>query len=225
VDANHFDSLARTLADAATRRTAVSGLLGGGLATVLSRLGFQDAEAKKKRKRRKKKKTCKGGKKKCGKTCIPKANCCRSTDCGENEKCASGACVPCLPQGTACTSDAECCTDICDAYTNRCQQVRISCESDEQCPGGRCCTAFSDPQCLYVTATQGACVPEGEPNASCGYLNCGNACSDFDDGTYEYCGYEGSAACRNGRCCCPKGIPLEDCPNIQEGSGNLPRCD
>jgi hypothetical protein len=67
-------------------------------------------------------------------------------------------------------------------------------------------------------------VPDGEPNASCGYVVCGDRCSDFSDGTYEFCGFEGSAACRNGRCCCPEGIPLEDCPSFKLGEEFLPRC-
>jgi hypothetical protein len=221
MDANRFDAFVRSINIAAPRRTALGALLGGGLSALLPRSGSSDATAKKKR--RKKKKRCKGSKKKCGRKCIPKANCCNSADCGENEKCASGDCVPCLPQGTACTTDAECCTDICDAYTNRCQQVRVDCALGESCPNGRCCDIFG-AQCLYETATQGACVPDGEPDASCGYLLCGDACSDLQNGTYEFCGFEGSAACRNGRCCCPEGIPLEDCPNLM-GEGNLPRCN
>jgi hypothetical protein len=224
MDADRFDAFVRSLDIAAPRRTTVGALLGAGLAALLARFGIEDAGAKKKRKKRKRKKKCKGGKKKCGKKCIPKANCCQSADCGTNEKCTNGACEPCLPQGTACTDDAECCTGICDAYTNKCQQVRVSCADGAPCPNGRCCDEFG-PQCLYETATQGACIPDGEPDASCGYLLCGDSCGDLLDGTYEYCGFEGSAACRKGRCCCPNGIPLEDCPDIQNGGGNLPRCD
>jgi hypothetical protein len=227
MDANRFDSLVRLFGVAAPRRVAVGGLLGAGLAALLIHLGREDAAAKKKH--HKKGKKCKGGKKKCGKQCIPKDDCCTAADCGENEKCSDGACEPCLPQGTACTDDAQCCTGICDTYTNRCQQVRVSCTSDDQCPEGRCCDQFGG-QCLYETATQGACVPhafpDDPPDASCGYLLCGNACSDLDDGTYEFCGQNGSAACRKGRCCCPKDIPIEDCPDIQHvGGGNLPRCE
>lgn len=222
MDADRFDTLTRLFGIAAPRRGALTGLFGAGLATLLTR-GGEEAAARKKRKHKRKKKKCKGGKKKCGKQCIPKDNCCTNADCGENEKCASGACVSCLAQGTACSDDAQCCTDICDTYTNRCQQVRVSCELGEPCPGGRCCDEFGS-QCLYETATQGECVPNGQPDASCGYLLCGDACSDLNDGTYEFCGFEGSAACRKGKCCCPEGVPLDDCPNLM-GPGNLPRCD
>jgi hypothetical protein len=219
MDANRFDALARSFRVTAPRRTALA-LVGAGLSAVLASAGGKDADA------RKNKKKCRGNKKKCGKKCIPKANCCKDGDCAENERCTGGACEPCLAQGTACTDDAECCTGICDTYTNRCQQVRVSCNDGESCPGGRCCgdgAGGGDDQCLYRTAKQGACVPDGQPNESCGYILCGNACSDLNDGKYEYCGFEGSAACHKGRCCCPKGIPLENCPNIQ-GEGNLPRC-
>lgn len=220
MDSNRFDAFVRSFTIAAPRRSALAGLLGGGLAALLTRFGSDDAEAKK---RRKKKKKCKRSKKKCGKQCIPKANCCQSADCGVNEKCTNGACEPCLPQGTACTDDAQCCTGICDTYTNKCQQVRVDCESDDQCPGGSCCGTPPNMQCLYVTATQGACVPDGEPDASCGYLLCGDNCNDLNDGTYEYCGFDGSAACRKGRCCCPKGIPIEDCSNVNSIEP-IPRC-
>ena len=219
MDGDHFDSLARLLGAAAPRRVALGGLLGAALVALRGRFAGEDAVARKKHHKKKhKKKPCKGGKKTCGKHCIPRENCCQDADCGENEKCTGGACEPCLPQGADCTDDAQCCTGICDSYTNRCQQVRVACTSDDQCPGGQCCSQFGG-QCLYETATQLEC----EPEVSCGYLVCGDACSDLDNGTYEFCGFEGSAACRKGRCCCPQGIPIEDCPNLM-GPGNLPRC-
>jgi hypothetical protein len=211
MDADRFDALTRSFQLVSPRRTAL-GVLGAGLAGLLA-TSTQESAAKPK-----KGKDCPRGKKKCQRKCIPKNDCCKNAECGVNEKCANGACVTCKPQGTACIDDAECCTDICDKYTNKCQQVRVSCAAGEPCPNGRCCPQYH--HCLYEKATQRAC----EPTVSCGYVLCGDKCGDFDDGTYEYCGYEGSAACRNGRCCCPQGIPLTDCPSYNAGEEFLPRC-
>jgi hypothetical protein len=161
---------------------------------------------------------CPGNKQPCGRRCIPKDACCTDPDCGPNEQCLGGDCRPCLAQGTACSTDAECCTGICDAYTSKCQQVRVFCERDADCPGGRCCDAFGDRYCLYETATQRAC----EPEVSCGYLLCGDRCGDLSNDTYQYCGFDGPAACRRGRCCCPEGVPLADC--LVNGA-ELPRCE
>lgn len=219
MDAKRFDAFTRMLGKALQRRAVIGGAAAAGLSAIMDHAAVEDTTAK----NRKKKKKCKGGKKKCGKKCIPKASCCIDPDCGVNERCASGACESCLGQGTTCTDDAECCTGICDTYTNKCQQVRVSCENGEACPNGRCCDEFGK-QCLYVTATQGECIPDGEPGVSCGYLLCGDACSDLSDSTYEFCGFKGSAACRNGRCCCPKGIPLEDCLSPSGVGVLLPRC-
>jgi hypothetical protein len=213
MDANRFDALTRFLSASGSRRAAV-GALGAALAGLATVAARDEATAKGKRTKK-----CGSGKKKCGKKCIPKTDCCKDADCAVNERCDQGTCTSCLAQGTACTTDNECCTGICDKYDNRCHEVRVSCAAGESCPNGRCCNGFGDPQCLYEKATQGAC----EPHVSCGYLLCGDKCSDLADGTYQFCGYDGSGACRNGKCCCPKGVPLADCPNLQ-GSGNLPRC-
>ena len=210
MDADRFDALVRSLHRPGSRRAALSAL-GAGLVGLASPFSIVGTEAKHHHKKK-----CPPGQQRCGKKC---RQCCKDADCGKNERCARGACEPCLAQGADCTDDIQCCTGICDTYTNRCQQVRVSCANGESCPNGRCCDVFG-PQCLYETATQGVC----EPEASCGYVLCGDKCSDLSDGTYQFCGFKGSAACRNGHCCCPKGIPLEDCPNIMAPSGTLPRC-
>jgi len=212
MDPQKFDRLARVLASSRPTRRAALGLLGAGLVSLLPSVGIGDSEARKR---------CARGKKRCGRHCIPKDDCCKDTDCGTGECCTGGVCAVRKAQGEDCTEDAQCCTGICDTYSNKCQQVRVSCTSDDQCPGGRCCENTFGGQCIYETATQGPC----EPEVSCGFVLCGDRCSDITDGTYQFCGFDGSAACRKGRCCCPKGIPRSDCPNIQKGSGFLRRCD
>ena len=244
MDASRFDALAVALARARARRAVVRVGASAALAVVGEIVGrFGPAEAaglaisgcvppgercgrsgrccdghcRRNRCR------CGDTKRACGRRCIPIDHCCTNNECDPNERCRDGACEPCLAQGTACTADAQCCTGICDLYTNKCQQVRVNCEDDEGCPGGRCCGSTPNKQCLYETATQREC----EPGVSCGYLLCGDRCSDLGNGDYQYCGFDGSAACRNGRCCCPQGIPLADCPDIDgpEPDTLLPRCE
>jgi hypothetical protein len=211
MNVDRFDALVRSFRLPGSRRAALRALATGfvGLTSPFSVAG---TEAKHHRKKK-----CPPGEQRCGKKC---RQCCEDADCGSNERCTRGKCEPCLDQGADCTDDSQCCTGICDKYTDRCQQVRVSCAAGESCPNGRCCHTFG-PQCLYETATQGECDPE----VSCGYLVCGKSCDELSNGKSQFCGFEGSAACRKGRCCCPKGIPLEDCPDVQAGSGTLPRCD
>jgi hypothetical protein len=225
MDADRFDAFVRSLR-AVPRRTTIGALLGAGLSALTTAGSTSKIAAKKRRRKKKnkknKKKGCPAGTKTCRGQCILPSVCCTNDDCGENQRCAGGGCESCLPQGTDCTDDDQCCTGICDTYTNKCQQVRVNCESDLDCPNGRCCEIYE--QCVYETATQLACVPDGEPNASCGYVVCARSCEELTSGDYEYCGFEGSAACRNGRCCCPAPISLEDCPDLTTSGGFLPRC-
>jgi hypothetical protein len=83
MDATLFDRLTRGLMAAPSRRRVLCGL--GALAVP----GLADAR----KKRKKHKKKCKGGKKKCGKKCIPQANCCLPGDCAADELCSGGVCV------------------------------------------------------------------------------------------------------------------------------------
>jgi hypothetical protein len=221
MDADRFDAFARSF-PVFPRRTTIGAFLVAALAALAAGDAKQETRARKRRRKKNKKKGCPTGKKPCGRQCISPSACCTDGECGENRRCRSGSCEDCLPQGTACTDDDQCCTGICDTYTNKCQQVRVNCATGLDCPNGRCCAAFGTMQCAYETATQLVCVPNGEPNASCGYVVCARSCEEVTAGTYEYCGFEGSAACRNGRCCCPNPIPLEDCPKA--GGGFLPRC-
>ena len=71
MDANRFDAIAHAFSVGTPRRTAL-GFLGAGFATVLAQFGIEVAEAKNKQT----KKSCKHGKQRCGKKCIPKAYCC-----------------------------------------------------------------------------------------------------------------------------------------------------
>jgi hypothetical protein len=132
MEVRRFDTLARQVGAAETRR----GLLGrfGGTALgalVASGLIGDDTQARKKGKKKKGKK-CKGGTKKCGKTCIPTTNCCSAADCNAAacETCQKGTCVasasaccPACPGGQQCLSNGSCAT---------------LCREQEECTSGGC---------------------------------------------------------------------------------------
>lgn len=94
MDTKRFDVLTRSLTTRSRRHfsRALAGLtLAGGVGSML-RQG--DAEARKKR--NKKKKNCKGATKKCGKRCIPEADCCTDAECNPTDLgliCVEGACI------------------------------------------------------------------------------------------------------------------------------------
>jgi hypothetical protein len=99
VEETRFDAMTRLIAQLTSRRSAVQALgvagIGPALGTLL--LSPADIEAKKRHKKHKKhKKKCKGGKKKCGKKCIPlntNVNCGRCGNrCEGAETCQDGVC-------------------------------------------------------------------------------------------------------------------------------------
>jgi hypothetical protein len=104
MDRNHFDNLARVLGSHSSRRRF------GGLLVALG-IGSSVVAADAKKRRKKK---CRGNKKKCGKKCILKTQCCKDADCGAGGSCQGGTCQcpagkkPC--RGT-CIPDADCCAD------------------------------------------------------------------------------------------------------------------
>src|SRR5688572_6664799 len=113
MDGIRFDRFSRILSASPNRRgfgRALAGLALGG--TLIPQFGLAEVEA-----RKKKPKKCKGGKKKCGKKCIPATSCCKAADCGTGGTCAGGACFcgegfttcqgRCIPVG-ACCFDDEC---------------------------------------------------------------------------------------------------------------------
>jgi hypothetical protein len=147
MDADHFDRLIRGFGLARPRRAMLSLSLGG----VIAGLGRETAPAKNKGKG---KKGCPKGKKKCGKKCIAKGECCHYYQCRRlcgNEDCINGKCqcnselimhngmcgyfIDCKGFGETCTSHAECCGSC---VSGQCGKSIYHCIADGDCESGPC---------------------------------------------------------------------------------------
>ncbi len=123
MDGSHFDRIARTLAAGFPRRDALKAIAASGVATLGSRLGFEETASGKKRRCRKRRRTC-GGKKKC---------------CGKNTACRSFPTATCTTlsgrhccglEGAPCNNDpainnCDCCDGLfCGGFEGqgRCQE-------------------------------------------------------------------------------------------------------
>ncbi len=153
VDADCFDAVIRGLANDATRRHAVGGMLGVGLAALTAGGSRENTVAKKRRKRKKKKSLeCAG--KVCTGACIDvktdPANCgACGVACGL-ASCVNGACVC---QGVNKASCDEVCVDLavdsanCGACDNTCivtSCIHGACDcagAQANCPAGCTCAA------------------------------------------------------------------------------------
>jgi hypothetical protein len=204
MDARHLDDLAREIGSQLPRRGVLGAL--GGLAALLA-VPTLEAGAKKKKKK------CKGGKKKCGKKCIPADQCCTTADCGSKGQCVGGTCVcpagqkacngGCIPQALCC-QNSECgamqtCTNgacTCPGGLSKCGldciEDGLCCQSAD-CPDGQHCDDFT----CWCNAADGIWC-----NAEC-----------CDAGNDEVCeSNEEGSACTGGGC------PLIDWCNVQENS-------
>jgi hypothetical protein len=142
VDNHQFDAVIRSLG-VISRRTTINGLLATGMATTLHCLGSENAAARKKRRRRKR---CKGNTKRCGRKCIPRANCCNDGDCSEVTVCQGGACVCSVAGQAVC---GEVCIDVSGDAAN-CGDCNFACASGE-CVNGAC-TCESAIECAGLCA-------------------------------------------------------------------------
>lgn len=237
MDARHLDDLAREIGSQLPRRSVLGAL--GGLAALLTAPALQ-GETKKK----KKKKKCKGGKRKCGKKCIPADQCCTTADCGSKGECVGGACVcpagkkacngGCIPQDACCQSrdcgpmqdctNGACtcgggqavCGDLCISPEVCCALASSpACPGEQHCNGGFCmCPDPGENPC-----GDGSCV---EGSECCVNANCpdGQHC---DDGT---CWCDGANGIWCGDACCNAGndevcITEEDDPTCAGGGCQL----
>jgi hypothetical protein len=142
--------------------------------------------------------------------CQPCGACCTAEQCGAGEACVGGTCQTCLADGTLCQSDADCCSGICDIYSNSCRIVRFGCNPDlpNQCPNGLCCRldpGFPDRHiCVYEEVDQTGCGSQCNSSIRCG-TTCNFQQADFCPG-----GSDRPSSCQAGKCCCPPG---GDCGN------------
>jgi hypothetical protein len=193
VDVPQLDDLAREIGSQLPRRS-VLGALSGLAALFAASAGYGEA--------RKRKKKCKGGKKRCGKQCVPADQCCSSADCGRNGQCANGTCVcpagkkachgRCIAEGNCCTQD-DCPGDqYCDEQTCRCP------DGYEPCPGNIC--PSGDECCGTGDCASGQACDDGFCwCTSAGEIYCDDACCDASNG--EICNWDAnSSTCVGGGC-------------------------
>jgi hypothetical protein len=171
MDSGQFDSLTRAFANISTaRRGFVSGTLGGGLTTLLVRLGAEDAEARKRKKGKKRKKK----------------------KIKRNE-------FGCVNVGKFCKNGGQCCSGICQGKKgkNKCKahdsQGCQAGQQEETCNAEKVdvpCTTSAGEEgiCDTTTGNAGYCRREGDcfpcsKDADCQEF-CGPAaaciiCADF----------------------------------------------
>jgi hypothetical protein len=146
MDADHFDTVTRSLIAGSSRRRLMATIVALGLSTLGTRGEPVETAAKKKRKKHKKKRqTCRpvcGGKTcgddGCGGSCGA---------CGSGLACQAGSCV-CVPDAQATT-----CAGQCGTKTNNCgQSVTCPCGGSKQC--------LSNGSCAGVCSGSIAC-PSG----------------------------------------------------------------
>ena len=183
MDTDRFDALARQVCTGRSRRGLLRTLLGSGLAFAGAAGGeLLTAEARKRR--RKKKKSCKGGKKRCGKACIPSGNCCKDSDCGGGGTCDDGTC-DCPDAKTLCggscvdlaTDAANCgaCGNACD--TGECVHGACICVEPGDCNGCVCALGIEgDTACAGGLTADGCTLDEDCP--------LGSFCRDTIGGTF-----------------------------------------
>ena len=162
MDRDRFDRLTRALAGPATRRR-FGGLLltlGIGAGAGLDLLGVAETGARKKRR-----KTCRAARKRCGRKCILKTQCCTAANCGPGGSCQGGSCLcpagkqPC--RGT-CIADTSCCTDAECGVGKLCARGvcvvgQGTCPSQaDSCTTSVVCNANQVPNCACFRTTTGA---------------------------------------------------------------------
>jgi len=186
-----------------SRRDVLRGLVGAGLGLGSLRLS-NVAGAKKKRTRKRKRKKCKGGTKRCGKTCVPSTSCCSSSACGNGATCLNGTCN--CPSGLkncvgACIPASQCCQacpgdKVCDAGVCACPAAApFVCPGDVCFSEGACCVTEGCP--VGFECVDGLCLCPGADA-----INCGEVCCDGDTEVCkaEKVGNEFVSSCQAGGC-------------------------
>jgi hypothetical protein len=171
MDGTRFDSLTRTLGALADRRATVRALSGAAIGVFAPSSG---ADAKKKKKK------CKRGQKKCGKTCCPLGQFCRSGKCSICPPplfvCPIGGCAETLCGGQCCAVRETCVDNQCAP----CPDQVNSCGVDApRCNNGSGFCATSVEGGTFCVSAAPVCSPcasnddcaDGDDFAICGTCN------------------------------------------------------
>lgn len=220
MDATRFDALTRKLS---SRRTMLTGAIGGAMATLLRFASPGEAGAAAV--------ACRPNQKRCGNRCIPKRACCPQTQkrcgtrcipkracCSQTHKRCGTACVPkaacCLEThkfcGAACVTKSTCCTDA-------------DCNEGGGIPNFRLC---AQGQCVV---NQGTCAAGANACAgagACGPIGSGCQCFQSKNPARTRCGTNVPLA---GGCepCAADGVCMARYPNIPGvfcAEANGPQC-
>jgi hypothetical protein len=179
MDVARLDAVARLLA-MVPRRSTLAGALGALLATVGLWSGNDSLKARKKKKKR-----CKGNKKKCGKKCILKTECCGG--CGQDEACCNGTCFNLQTDAEHCGDcDTRCGTgEFC--LDGQCLVGIGTCDVGEDfCPnqGVSLCNDFDTCRCHITFAGETRCGQNPPGGIDCGECASDAECSDKGPGAF-----------------------------------------
>jgi hypothetical protein len=174
MDGMQFDDLTRVAARASSRRATLGLVAGSALAAALAKFELTDARKgkgknKKKKKCRKVNQGCGGKKKKCCKgltctngTCVTpgQPECTVDSDCGANEICQNGVCVPEPPE---CTVNNDCgLNETCQ--NGECVPNNFECAGDDDCDDNEQCQVG---ECVCPSVLGGECVVRCDPQTDC----------------------------------------------------------
>jgi len=178
MDGSQFDAMLRRLSPARSRRSALVGILGGGLG--LLRASQAEARRHKKHKKHKGKTsppalTCPTGYSACGEQCVDltdnTSNCgACAVVCSPGKPCCNGVCADlqsdeanCGACGTVCAAGQTCCSGVCrTTQTDRdnCGTCGTVCDSSNPfntCRAGRCCLSLNGSCTLNEQCCSGFC--------------------------------------------------------------------
>ena len=232
MDDARFDSLARTLAGVASRRTTLAGVLGG---LVVPLLAGDETSARKRahrkhahehgrdttghgagvgaEKKKKKKKKCKPPTTKCGKKCFnvqtDPANCggC-GVACAASQACQGGVCTCNGGTCSGCCTGKTCAAGSSDQACGTNGAACQVCSGGKTCQGGACACPTGQAFC------NGTCIDVEDDPENCG--TCGRVC----DITAPFCSNGGCGHClANEQCkdsgqgdiCCNGGCLAGEC--------------
>jgi hypothetical protein len=231
MDPTQFDRLVASLAQSASRRTAVAALLGGALAGVLGRAeAAPPAQRDRRRKRQsdatrdrqaKSDRQAQGGRRR-GQSrggCRDNGQRCqRHRECCSNQ-CEGGVCAPglgCQPDGSVCQQNSDCCGGNC--FGQRCAAKVTTCSGQVCSPAGTGCCAGEGccqppaNQCNTTGGQAGLCCAPNCNGRECGPDGCGN------DGTCGSC-LPGQTCSANGKC---QGQP--SCKTLDQACTSAAEC-